>query len=400
MVKIVRYASLLLLLGPVIPLACSTAPTVIDNTCPPPVACEELVDCYSEGNYQLGTECRNNLCLCPEWEGMSRQPCCLRGADPFHCKRQCRPIEDCAPEPCLGSTGETTASSSGVGGEGTGGAGGEGGAGGAGGEGGSSGGECDEPSDCGAIDPLCGAVACEDHRCVFDIKTGPIASQLRGDCKRRDCDVTGQVVTFDDPSDWYNDGKECTLDYCLFDPGTQLSKPVNDPAWDGFGCPETGAGVCYSGKCIECLEVIGEVCGDGFTCDSFYCVPVICTQQVNGMVDSPLETGVDCGGSCHPCFHPQGCKEAAHCVDGVCMGGKCALPTHSDGVKNDNETGIDCGCLNCALCPDDFECEVNNNCKSGICWGGKCQAPACNDGRHNGEETGTDCGAACNTSCP
>jgi hypothetical protein len=212
--------------------------------------------------------------------------------------------------------------------------------------------------------------------------------------------VTGQVITFDDPSDWYNDGKECTLDYCLFDPDTQLSKPVNDPAWDGFGCPETGAGVCYSGMCVECIDGVADICGNGFACEGRLCVPMACWQNKNDMVDPPLETGIDCGGQCAPCFNPQTCNTGTDCVDGVCSGKTCALPTHSDGVKNDNETGVDCGCLSCALCPDDFDCEVGDNCKSGICWGGKCHAPACNDGRHNGEETGTDCGAACNTSCP
>jgi len=396
MVKIIRYAPLLLLLG-LIPLACSEEPIFVDNTCTPPVPCEELVDCYSEGNYELGTECRNNQCLCPDWEGMSPLPCCLKGADPFNCKRQCRPIEDCEPEPCAGDAGQATASSSGAGGGM--GAGGQGG-GGEGGAGGASVWECVTASDCGTIDPLCGTIGCDNYKCNINIKIGPIASQLRGDCTRRDCDVTGHLIAVDDPSDWYNDGKECTMDYCKFDSSAKLSEPVNEPAWSGFGCPETGAGVCFDGKCVECLDGIGEVCGNGFACDSFYCVPVLCTQEENGMVNSPLETGVDCGGSCRPCFNPQGCLEGADCVDGVCMGGTCALPTHSDGVQNDNETGVDCGCLNCAPCPDGFGCDKGDNCNSGVCWGGKCQAPSCNDGRQNGEEAGIDCGPPCNSPCP
>lgn len=261
---------------------------------------------------------------------------------------------------------------------------------------------CAADSDCNEVapSPECGRGRCVDGACKLVIEEGPLPSQLRGDCRRRECDITGHIVTVDDPSDWYNDGKECTHDYCLFNLSTKLSEPVNEPAWDGFGCPETGAGVCFAGKCVECLDGIGEVCGNGFACDSFYCVPVLCTQKENGMVDPPLETGIDCGGSCRPCFNPQGCIEAADCVDGVCSGGMCALPTHGDGVQNDNETGVDCGCLNCAPCPDDFGCEIGDNCKSGVCWGGKCQAPACNDGRQNGDEVGIDCGAACNNTCP
>jgi hypothetical protein len=118
------------------------------------------------------------------------------------------------------------------------------------------------------------------------------------------------------------------------------------------------------------------------------------------MVDSPLETGIDCGGQCYPCFNPQTCNVETDCADGVCSAGMCALPTHSDGIKNDNETGVDCGCINCAPCPDGFECEKGENCQSLVCWGGKCQAPKCNDGRQNGDETGIDCGASCNNSCP
>jgi len=329
------------------------------------------------------------MCLCPDLKGMSKLPCCLKGAAPNDCRRQCRHVDECEPEPCAGSTGSTdatAASSSGAGGQG--------------GAGGSSEGECDEPSDCVAVDPLCGTVTCENHQCIVDIKVGPIASQLRGDCRRRDCDVTGQVVTVDDPSDWYNDGKECTFDHCLFDPGKQQSEPVNEPVWDGFKCPETGVGVCSFGNCVECVDGIAKICGSGFACDAYLCVPDACMQNKNGGMDWPLETGVDCGGQCYPCFSPQGCKVASDCADGICSGGKCALPTHSDGIKNDNETGVDCGCDNCALCPDGFECETWENCQSLVCWAGKCQEPKCNDGRQNGDETGVDCGASCSNACP
>jgi hypothetical protein len=124
---------------------------------------------------------------------------------------------------------------------------------------------------------------------------------------------------------------------------------------------------------------------------------VICTQSENGMVDPGLETGVDCGGLCRPCFHPQTCKEGSDCYHGVCASGTCALPTHSDGVRNDNEIGIDCGCPSCALCADGFDCEEGENCASSVCWAGKCQAPRCDDGIKNGAEVGIDCGGPCST---
>jgi len=397
MVKIIRCAPLLLLpLSGLIPLACSaepfsTEPITIDNTCTPPVACSELVDCYSNGNYELGTECRNNLCLCPAWEGMSPLPCCLKGAGPNDCRRQCRHVDECEPEQCAGSTGATAAGSGG-------GAGGQGGGdGGGGGEGGSSAAACSTAADCTEkpADARCGDVQCVNGACRLTFKpVEKLSSQIRGDCVSTYCDGQGGTIVLPDGEDDYNDGKECTFDTC----DNLLAQSI--PLPNGSQCPESGVGVCFDGKCSECVDGIAEVCANGFACDALLCVPVACWQNKNGSVDWPLETGVDCGGQCYPCFSPQTCKTGSDCADGICSGGKCALPTHSDGIKNDNETGVDCGCTNCVPCPDGFECETWENCQSLVCWAGKCQAPKCNDGRQNGDETGVDCGAPCSNSCP
>ncbi len=53
-------------------------------------------------------------------------------------------------------------------------------------------------------------------------------------------------------------------------------------------------------------------------------------------------------------------------------------PTCSDGIKNGDETGVDCG----GSCPN--SCAVN---------------PTCNDGIQNGDETGVDCGGSCPNTC-
>lgn len=47
------------------------------------------------------------------------------------------------------------------------------------------------------------------------------------------------------------------------------------------------------------------------------------------------------------------------------------MPTCTDGIRNGNETGVDCGGPDCAPCPP---------------------APSCTDGIRNGSETGVDCG--------
>lgn len=243
-------------------------------------------------------------------------------------------------------------------------------------------------------DPRCGSVQCINGECRLTFRPiEKIASQIRGDCASTYCDGQGSTIVLPD-YDQYNDGKECTFDTC------DSSMMPNIPLPNGSPCPETGAGVCYDGECVECIGGIADICGNGYWCDGLLCVPMACWQNKNNMIDPPYETGVDCGGQCTPCFNPQSCVVGTDCVDGVCSAGMCELPSHSDGVKNDNETGVDCGCLNCALCPDGYECETGANCKSGVCWAGKCEAPACNDGRQNGEESGIDCGVACNNACP
>lgn len=84
------------------------------------------------------------------------------------------------------------------------------------------------------------------------------------------------------------------------------------------------------------------------------------------------EIGVDCGGPCPSCFS---------CVDGI---------------LNGNETGIDCGgdCIPCSTCVDG----IQNGNETGVDCGGDCPScPTCTDGVQNGDETGVDCGGS---SCP
>lgn len=71
-------------------------------------------------------------------------------------------------------------------------------------------------------------------------------------------------------------------------------------------------------------------------------------------------------------------------------GGSC-----SDGVKNADETGVDCGgghCPACSSCNDG----IKNGNETGVDCGGSCPACAsCNDSIKNGNETGVDCGGSC-----
>jgi hypothetical protein len=46
-------------------IACTDIPILEAN--PPAVACSDHVDCYTNGHYELGTQCRDGVCLCPGW---------------------------------------------------------------------------------------------------------------------------------------------------------------------------------------------------------------------------------------------------------------------------------------------------------------------------------------------
>jgi len=128
-----------------------------------------------------------------------------------------------------------------------------------------------------------------------------------------------------------------------------------------------------------------------------------CTDGVkNGQ-----ETGIDCGGPTCPVCPPT-------CTDGVkngqetgidCGGPTCPVcpPTCTDGVKNGQETGVDCGGPTCPSCPPTCTDGIQNGQETGVdCGGPTCPSclPTCTDGVKNGQETGVDCGGPTCPSCP
>lgn len=84
-------------------------------------------------------------------------------------------------------------------------------------------------------------------------------------------------------------------------------------------------------------------------------------------------------------------------------------PTCSDGVKNQDETDVDCGGSACPKCAVSKVCKIAADCSSSVCKSNICQgkssiswtfpnnsliisAPTCSDGVLNQDETDTDCG--------
>jgi len=149
------------------------------------------------------------------------------------------------------------------------------------------------------------------------------------------------------------------------------------------------AGSFFLASCLNEENRIPPNCYDGILnngeeridCGGLSCVE--CDHCINGLWD-PFrgETWRDCGGECPPCL-------------------QC-----SNGIKDGDETGIDCGgiCGGCnLLCADGLfngnedliDCQVNEPNEEEECP----FCPACDDLIMNGSEVGIDCGGTCSPCC-
>lgn len=263
--------------------------------------------------------------------------------------------------------------------------GGVGGVGGAGGGAGSAGG-CTTLEDCPDEDSLCKVRNCNSGVCgEGSVPAGnPAASQRQGDCSVLECNEAGAVEGVPDILDVYNDGRECTDDFC--------SSGIAVNEFTSTGAPCTG-GVCDGGgKCVQCVS--SNECVGG-PCQKNVCVSAHCTDMTKNIGESD----VDCGGvECAPCADYGGCNVGSDCDSNVCSPSlkTCEPALCVDGVKNGEETSVDCGGPSCAKkCAEGTGCILHADCDSNVCGGGTCLKPTCGDGVKNGAEVGLDCGGVC-----
>ena len=138
----------------------------------------------------------------------------------------------------------------------------------------------------------------------------------------------------------------------------------------------------------DCLDTcLSATCGDGFlwagheTCDDGnlenrdHCLDTCELATCEDNVVSRDETDVDCGGTfCDPCGDGKICAVAGDCISLVCdeETNICQASDCSDGVKNGNETDVDCG-GDCQPCNSGKACNENPECRSRICDNGTCK---------------------------
>lgn len=103
----------------------------------------------------------------------------------------------------------------------------------------------------------------------------------------------------------------------------------------------------------------------------------------NGLFDPALETDVDCGGFCNGCSDGKLCETSDDCEAGTCVaqGGIsiCRASQCYDGVRNGDETDVDCGGTLCGPCSATVDqrttpqCALDSDCNTGMCRDGRCR---------------------------
>lgn len=160
----------------------------------------------------------------------------------------------------------------------------------------------------------------------------------------------------------------------------------------GRVCTDTSSDPANCGAC-------GHACGVNVACVQGKCEATICEDGVK----NADETDVDCGGpTCPKCGDSRTCSSSADCASGVCSGAPktCQVPSCTDGVKNGSEADVDCG-GGCSGCAVGKACLKGGDCASPFCNAAthKCVATECEDGVKNGAETDVDCGGTTCAKC-
>ena len=187
-----------------------------------------------------------------------------------------------------------------------------------------------------------------------------------------------------------SDGNPCTDDVCT---KGKCDNPANDKIVPTDPNPCT-KDECKNGVQSHTNEPAGKPCGTDLKCDA----GGVCQCTANEQCGAPT--------SCvkPTCDLVKGCVIAADCQSDVCEGQPkvCKSATCNDGRRNGTETDGDCG-GKCAdggqRCSPGQKCKAPNDCTSHVCQAGFCQQALCTDGVKNGNELGVDCGGDCGP-CP
>ena len=161
-------------------------------------------------------------------------------------------------------------------------------------------------------------------------------------------------------------------------PGDFLNCYTGPAGTMGVGVCKPGIRTCTPagifGDCVGEVVPSPEICGDVLDNNCNGAIDEGCPTCSDG-IKNGNETDVDCGGSCPTkCAAGLMCITGGDCQGGVCSGNHlCAAPSCADMVKNGTETDVDCGGGICPSCTTNKSCIGNGDCQSGYCSSGTCQ---------------------------
>jgi hypothetical protein len=230
--------------------------------------------------------------------------------------------------------------------------------------------------------------------CIYNSQCLSPLACIQGLCREeciddRDCPSNATCVVIPDAD--LPDTKACVVTET---PTMTPTGPGPEHCSDGTTSGDE-SGVDCGGSCAPCPS--GGGCGDAADCTSGVCSSGICQSPTcNDGVRNGTELAVDCGGAC-----PNGCPTGTTCTtSGDCTApdtcdvsqGICVAPECNDGLKNNDESDVDCGGPNCGACDPLKDCVTAGDCTSLVCAAGTCLPAGCSDGVQNGNESDVDCG--------
>jgi hypothetical protein len=194
-----------------------------------------------------------------------------------------------------------------------------------------------------------------------------------------------EAVTDPNGTGWYDAYGEENGDKCAWTFGTT------------YGTSNGGAANEHLGSRDYMLQMLWINGVDGMCANALTATNLACT---NGVKDGN-ETDVDCGGSCPACSLTQHCSVDNDCSSGGCVVGTCSIAYCADGVQDHDESDVDCGGPWCpGHCGLNQSCHVAADCGVGTCLLGRCSTAYCGDGSQDYDETDVDCGGkSCSGRC-
>lgn len=108
---------------------------------------------------------------------------------------------------------------------------------------------------------------------------------------------------------------------------------------------------------------------DGLNADSSLSADSAATGGKGGKTSANETTTAGEAVSTGPLAPGDTCTSGEKCESGVCSGGKCVAPTGTDGVKNGDESDVDCGgdTTGAPRCATGKACSAHKDCESGGC---------------------------------